>query len=124
MLGLSSGANLALEAAAGGLEIEMLALWEQPYALGGWPRPPEELAHTFAYDTLLLGAGTLPAAQAAAVRAPTLVMEGAESFPFMRGIAGALAGLIPGAQARVLKGQGHNVDPDDLVPVLGEFFAD
>jgi pimeloyl-ACP methyl ester carboxylesterase len=171
VLGLSSGANLALEAAASGLPIEKLALWEPPYALGGRPLPPQELAkmyegmiaagrpgdviefymkevvgvppevvaqarkepswqeqealaHTFVYDTLLLGNGTLPAERAATVRTPTLVMEGGASFPFMRGIAGALAVLISGAQARVLEGQGHNVHPDVLVPVLEEFFAD
>ena len=171
VLGLSSGANLALEAAASGLPIEKLALWELPYALGGRPLPPEELAkmyegmvaagrpgdvieffmrevvgvspevvaraqkepswqeqealaHTLAYDTLLLGDGTLPAEQAAIVRVPTLVMEGGETFPFMRGIASALAGLIPGAQACVLEGQGHYVRPEVLAPVLEEFFAD
>jgi pimeloyl-ACP methyl ester carboxylesterase len=87
-------------------------------------RAQEELAHTFAYDTLLLGDGALHAERAAAVRAPTLVLEGGESFPFMRGIAGALADLIPGARARVLEGQGHDVAPDVLAPVLKEFFAD
>ena len=57
-------------------------------------------------------------------RVPTLAMEGGETFPFMRGIASALAGLIPGAQARVLEGQGHYVRPEVLAPVLEEFFAD
>jgi pimeloyl-ACP methyl ester carboxylesterase len=47
VLGLSSGANLALEAAASGLPIEKLALWELPYALGGRPLPPEELAKMY-----------------------------------------------------------------------------
>jgi pimeloyl-ACP methyl ester carboxylesterase len=170
VMGLSSGANLALEAAAEGLHVEKLALWEPPYALGGKPLPPEELAkmyegmvaagrpgdvveffmrevvgvppeavaqaktqpswreqealaHTFAYDTLLLGEGGLPAERASAVRAPTLVMEGSETFPFMRGIAGSLAGLIPGARARVLGGQGHGARSEALAPVLAEFFA-
>ena len=87
-------------------------------------REQEVLAHTFAYDTLLLGDGGLPVERAAAVRAPTLVMEGSETFPFMRGIAGDLAGLIPDAQALVLEGQGHDVRPEVLAPVLEEFFAD
>lgn len=170
VFGLSTGANLALEAAASGLAIEKLALWEPPYALGGRPLPPEDLArrydgmiaagrrgdvieffmievvglppevvaharkepswwdqealaHTFVYDTLLLGEGSLPAERAAAVTAPTLVMEGEASFPFMRGTARALADLIPGARARVLEGQEHNVDPAVLAPVLREFFV-
>lgn len=171
VFGLSSGANLALEAAASGLSVEKLALWEPPYALGGKPLMPgelaemykgmveagrpgdvieffmtevvglspdvvahareepswqeqEALAHTFSYDTLLLGDGSLPAERAAAVTAPTLVMEGEASFQFMRGAAQALADLIPGAQARILEGQRHDVDPDVLAPVLAEFFAD
>jgi pimeloyl-ACP methyl ester carboxylesterase len=83
----------------------------------------EALAHTFAYDTLLLGDGALPAERAAAVRAPTLVLEGSETFPFMRGIAASLAGLVPGARSRVLEGQGHDARPEALAPALGEFFA-
>lgn len=86
-------------------------------------RDQEALAHTLAYDTLLLGDGSLPAGRAAAIAAPTLVMKGGETFPFMRGIAGALAGLIPGAQARVLEGQGHDADSDVLTPVLKDFFG-
>ena len=170
VFGLSSGANLALEAAASGLDIAKLALWEPPFALGGIPLPPEELAkrynemitagrrddvieffmakvvglppkviahartqpswqdqealaHTFVYDTLLLGEGSLPAGRAAAVKVPTLVIEGGESFPFMRGTARALAGLIPDAQAHILEGQEHNVDSAVLAPVLRGFFT-
>jgi pimeloyl-ACP methyl ester carboxylesterase len=44
VFGLSSGANLALEAAASGLAIAKLALWEPPYALlGKCPLPPDAL---------------------------------------------------------------------------------
>ena len=49
-------------------------------------------------------------------------MEGGASFPFMRGTARALAALIPGARARVLEGQEHNVAPDVLAPVIMKFF--
>jgi pimeloyl-ACP methyl ester carboxylesterase len=40
--GLSSGAILALEAAAAGLAIRKLALFEPPYRVGGSPRLPED----------------------------------------------------------------------------------
>jgi pimeloyl-ACP methyl ester carboxylesterase len=40
--GTSSGAALALEAAAAGLAITRLALWEPPYIPEGVPRPPED----------------------------------------------------------------------------------
>jgi pimeloyl-ACP methyl ester carboxylesterase len=58
------------------------------------------------------------------VVAPTLVLAGGESFPFMRETARALAEAIPDARSRVLEGQTHAVAPEVLSPVLGEFFGD
>jgi hypothetical protein len=55
----------------------------------------EALAHTLVYDIILLGDGSLPLERAAAVKAPTLVLEGGASFPFMRGTAKALADTSP-----------------------------
>jgi pimeloyl-ACP methyl ester carboxylesterase len=171
VFGLSSGANLALQAAADGLAIVRLALWEPPFALvGESPLPPdalverygemvaagrrgevvehfmekvvglppevvaqarkspfwheqEALAHTLVYDTILLGDGSLPVERAAAVKASTLVLEGGESFPFMRGSAWALADFIQDAQWCVLEGQTHEVAPEVIAPVLEEFFV-
>lgn len=167
--GTSSGAALALEAAASGLPIGKLALWEPPYVLDESRRPPtdqaerydemisagrrgdaveyfmtkvvglppefvaearnapfwqaqEALAHTLAYDATVMGDYSLPAERAAAVTAPTLVMAGGASFPFMRETAQALTDFIPAGQHRVLEGQEHNVDPAVLAPVLTEFF--
>ena len=40
--GTSSGAALALDAAASGLPIDKLALWEPPFIPEGFPRPPED----------------------------------------------------------------------------------
>ncbi len=86
-------------------------------------RDQETLAHTFVYDPILLGDGSLPVERAAAVTAPTLVIEGGASFPFMRGTARALADVIPDARPRTLYDQEHNVDPAVLAPVLMEFFV-
>jgi len=48
VFGLSSGANLALEAAADGLAIVRLALWEPPFALvGESPLPPDALVERY-----------------------------------------------------------------------------
>jgi pimeloyl-ACP methyl ester carboxylesterase len=47
LYGTSSGAALALEAAATGLDITKLALWEPPYIPDGMPRPPADTAETF-----------------------------------------------------------------------------
>jgi pimeloyl-ACP methyl ester carboxylesterase len=52
--GTSSGAALTLEAAASGLAITKLALWEPPYILEGRPRPPADTARTY---TELVSAG-------------------------------------------------------------------
>ncbi|HEX7246490.1 MAG TPA: alpha/beta hydrolase [Actinomycetota bacterium] len=54
LYGTSSGAALALEAAAAGLDITKLALWEPPYIPEGTPRPPADTARTF---TELVDAG-------------------------------------------------------------------
>jgi pimeloyl-ACP methyl ester carboxylesterase len=168
--GTSSGGALALEAAASGLAITKLALWEPPFSLDESSRPPQDqverynemisagrrgdaveyfmtkvvglssefvahaknapfwqaqeaLAHTLAYDATIMGDYSLPVERVASVTAPTLVMAGGESFPFMRETAQALADVIPDAQRRILEGQEHNVDPSALAPVLVEFFT-
>lgn len=167
--GTSSGGALALEAAASGLALTKLALWEVPFSLDEDSRPPadlverydemisagrrgdaveyfmtkvvglppefvahaqtqpfweaqEALAHTLAYDAAVMGDYSLPVERAASVVAPTLVIAGGASFPFMRETARALAEVIPDAQHRTLEGQEHDVDPAVLAPVLVEFF--
>jgi pimeloyl-ACP methyl ester carboxylesterase len=167
---VSSGAALALEAAANGLAIDKLALWEPPFDADEDRRPPRDLAeryeamiaegrrgdvieyfmanvvglpsefvahaktqpfwrrqeamaHTFVYDTIVMGDGSLPVDRAAAVAAPTLALAGAESFPFMRETAQKLADVMPDARARILEDQTHAVAPAVLAPVLGEFFG-
>lgn len=52
--GTSSGAALALEAAASGLAITKLALWEPSYIVEGRPRPPTDTARIY---TELVAAG-------------------------------------------------------------------
>jgi pimeloyl-ACP methyl ester carboxylesterase len=167
--GTSSGGALALEAAASGLTITKLALWEPPFFLDEGSRPPadqvkrydemiaagrrgdaveffmakvvglppefvaharnapfweaqEALAHTLAYDATIMGDHSLPTERAVTVAAPTLVISGGASFPFMRETARALADTLPDAQSRILEGQEHNVDPAVLATVLMEFF--
>ena len=168
LYGTSSGAALALDAAAAGLPITKLALWEPPFILDESRRPPadqverydemiaegrrgdaveyfmsnvvgmpaefvadartqpwwsaqEALAHTLAYDAVVMGDYSLPAERAASVKAPALVIAGGASFPWMRETAQALADALPDGRIRVLEGQGHNVDPAVLAPALIEF---
>jgi len=54
LYGTSSGAALALEAAASGVPVDRLALWEPPYIPEGVPRPPADTAKTY---TELVDAG-------------------------------------------------------------------
>jgi pimeloyl-ACP methyl ester carboxylesterase len=171
VFGYSSGAILALRAAAGGLAITKLALYEPPYLVDdGQPGAPvdhvarlaglvaagrrgdaveyyqsrvvglpeevvarlrhapfrpalEAMAHTLVYDATLLGDRSLPTGLAASVTAPTLVLAGGASFPFMRATAQALADALPRGQARILEGQTHDLVPSVLGPVLDAFLA-
>jgi pimeloyl-ACP methyl ester carboxylesterase len=171
LYGTSSGAVLALHAAASGLPITKLAMWEPPFVLDESARPPadqvarydemiaagrrgdaveyfmtkvvglpvefvaearsapwwasqEALAHTLAYDAIVMGDYSLPTERAASVKAPTLVIAGGADMPWMRDSARALADALPDGRIRTLDGQGHNVDPAVLAPALAEFFED
>jgi pimeloyl-ACP methyl ester carboxylesterase len=163
VFGYSSGATLALRAAAHGLAISQLALYDPPptgakagqlapkltelIAAGrrgeavelfqteavGIPaaivaqmrsapfRPAlEEIAHTLVYESLILS--LLPDERIASVRAPTLVIDGENSPELVRQAAQSLARALPNAQYRTLKGQGHDLVPDAVAPLLEEFF--
>ena len=88
-----------------------------------WPMF-EAVAPTLAYDAAAMGDDrTVPARRASGVTAPTLVMNGDASFPFMYDAAAAIAKAVPHAQHQVLKGQRHDVSPEAIAPVLTEFFA-
>ena len=170
LYGTSSGAALALEAAAHGVQVKKLALWEPPYSVDPNLRPPsdqveryneflaagrrgdaveyfmtkvvglppefvaeartqpwwaaqEALAHTLPYDAIIMSDYSLPTERAASVSVPTLVVAGGSDMPWMRETANALADALPNGRARLLDGQGHNVDPAVLAPVLADFFS-
>src|SRR6266852_9657277 len=159
VFGYSSGAILALRAAAHGLALSQLALYDPPptgakagqlapqltelIAAGrrgdavelfqteavGIPaaivaqmrnapfRPAlEKMAHTLVYESTILK--TLPTGLTASVQVPTLVVDGAESPEVMRHAAQSLAEALPSGQYRTLKGQGHDIVPEVLGPVL------
>ncbi|MEV7042106.1 alpha/beta hydrolase [Amycolatopsis sp. NPDC051061] len=83
----------------------------------------ESVAHTLVYDSALMGDGSVSADRWAGVRVPVLVSDGGASGPVMHNAAKALAGVLADARERTLEGQGHDVAPDVLAPVLEEFFA-
>ncbi|MEV8363664.1 alpha/beta fold hydrolase [Streptomyces niveus] len=103
-----------------------------PAAEEGEIQPPswadmEKIAHTLAYDGLVMGdtmsGKPLPAGLWSGVSAPVLVVGGGESEAFMRAGAESAAGLLAGGEYRELPGQGHQFDPPALAPVLREFLA-
>jgi pimeloyl-ACP methyl ester carboxylesterase len=83
----------------------------------------EKIAHTLAYDGRVMGDYSIPVERAATIATPALIVAGGADFPFMRDTAQRLADALPNGQVRFLDGQGHNVDPAALVPILKEFFA-
>jgi len=87
----------------------------------------KSVAHTLVYDTLIVQDNQrgrpLPAARWASVTAPTLVVVGGESPPWMRNASHALADVLPNATHHALEGETHMVRPTALAPVLVEFFA-
>ncbi len=87
-----------------------------------WWAATEALAHTLAYDARIMGDYTIPTDRAASVKVPTIVIAGGADFPWMRQTAQALADALPDGEIRILEGQGHDVDPAVLAPVLKEFF--
>jgi pimeloyl-ACP methyl ester carboxylesterase len=89
-----------------------------------WPAL-EAIAPTLAYDhTGILGPDlAVPAARAARVPTPTLVMYGGAGAPFMRETAETLSRALPDARLRGLDAQTHDVNPDALAPLLADFFA-
>jgi pimeloyl-ACP methyl ester carboxylesterase len=68
-----------------------------------------------------MGDFTVPARRLAGIKVPTLVMHGSKTDARLKRAAGAVAGAIPGAHARTLDGQTHNVGPAVLAPVAMEF---
>lgn len=94
----------------------------------------EALAHTVAYDGLLM-ADTLrgnPSSLGkwASITAPTLVMDGTvfvgspERHGYLRAGANELARILPHAQRRTFEGQDHNPDNNVLALALKEFFLE
>jgi pimeloyl-ACP methyl ester carboxylesterase len=165
VFGHSSGAALALEAAARAVPVRKLAVYEPPYTTGptdeladqfaalaasgregeaaerwltmmGTPAPVLEqmkagpywarmcgFAHTLPYEIRLCNNGVMPRDRLASITVPTLALAGGASDRWAGEVAQAIAATIPGADHRVLEGQGHGAADDAIVPILTEFFA-
>ncbi|MFF8281373.1 alpha/beta fold hydrolase [Streptomyces albus] len=98
-----------------------------PQAVEGARRSPswegmKRIAHTLVYDTTLLGDASLPVDTLAAVDVPVLVVSSRESTPALREAARVTAEALPRGVHRELPGAFHQVPPEQLAPVMREFF--
>jgi pimeloyl-ACP methyl ester carboxylesterase len=103
------------------------AIGTPPQVLEDMKQAPEwagmsKMDFTLAYDYAVLGNGAVPDT-CKQITAPTLVMNGEKSLPFMGSTAERIAELVPNAQRRILKGQTHGAAPDVVAPLLTEFFG-
>jgi pimeloyl-ACP methyl ester carboxylesterase len=91
-----------------------------------WFAGLEAIIHTAVYDATItesrMVGQPLPAGMFANVTMPTLVIEGADSPPFMHHTADALVERLPDARKHTFTGFGHNAPPEVLAPVLIDFF--
>ncbi|MGX9229742.1 alpha/beta fold hydrolase [Streptomyces albus] len=83
----------------------------------------KRIAHTLVYDTTLLGDASLPVETLAAVDVPVLVVSSRESTPALREAARVTAEALPRGVHRELPGAFHQVPPEQLAPVMREFFV-
>jgi pimeloyl-ACP methyl ester carboxylesterase len=101
-----------------------------PEALTGFRQSPgfpafAAVGHTIAYDFRIIAeasAGGFPERWQAATM-PILIIDGDQSFGFMRAGADAVAAALPNARRLTLAGQSHDVDIAVLVPVIRDFLA-
>lgn len=102
-----------------GIPVEVVAatkagpMWQHIASLG------LSLRHDFAVFNEEM---SIPEDQARMVRAPTLIMAGDESYPFMTRTAAYLANLIKGSTLLILPGQSHNPEAGILATHIKEFF--
>ncbi|MDB4954948.1 MAG: alpha/beta hydrolase fold protein [Myxococcales bacterium] len=99
-----------------------------PPVVAGMKRAPmwrglEALAHTLSYDVQLTAGAPALIDRASSIRAPTLVMDGSASPPWMHEGTRALAAAVPAGHHRTLDGQTHDVDPAVLATALQQFLA-
>jgi pimeloyl-ACP methyl ester carboxylesterase len=115
-------------ATGGAVEFFMTNVGVPAEAIAGMQASPawpvfEAIAPTLGYDDQVLGDGRVPRDDTAAVKVPTLVLDGGASPASLRDAAAALAAAIPQAEHRTLPEQTHDVAPDSLAPELIRFFG-
>ncbi len=92
-----------------------------------WPKMTA-IAHTLSYDNAVLalakGSRQPIPDRWTAVTVPTLAVAGGKSPEWMQRGMMTLAGVLPNAQFRLLKGETHNIKPKAHAPLLTEFLSE
>jgi pimeloyl-ACP methyl ester carboxylesterase len=116
---------------------DALAYWmaniarETPESMAQWRDTPvwralASMVHTTVYDVAItagyMSGAPLPTGAWPKATMPTLVMTGELSPAWMLRAADAVAELLPDARRHAFAGVGHGVPPDQVAPVLLEFF--
>ena len=83
----------------------------------------ETIAHTLAYESILIGDLRLPPDLLPAISSPTLVITGEHSPPALRAAAHAVADGLAHGRLVVLDGQSHDISPEETAAVMTEFLA-
>ncbi|HMK03471.1 MAG TPA: alpha/beta hydrolase [Ferruginibacter sp.] len=109
------------------ISFHFAAIGTPPEALEKLRRSPEwplmeSVEPTLAYDYAILDDGAIPVDAAKKIAMPALVMSGEKSVDVMGEAAKKLAGIMPDAQWKTLKGQAHQPSPEILATALKEFF--
>ena len=84
-------------------------------------RKLKAVAPSLPYDCAIMGSFAIPAALAASVKVPTLVIAGTKTWPVLLDAAKAIAAAIPEARHETLPGQTHNVSAGAIAPLLEAF---
>lgn len=87
-----------------------------------WPWM-EAIAPTLAYDQAICGDQNLSVEALARVSIPSFVLSGDATFPGLAEAAKALAALLPGGIWRNIAGEGHDLSPEALAPVIRELLS-
>lgn len=87
-----------------------------------WPAF-DAMAHTLAYDAIVMGDSAVPEDLLARVPVPTIAFASSASPDWLRGGARAAGKLVPGAEYRQVDGVFHDAPPEVVGPILTEFFA-
>ena len=124
-------AELARQGKAAQMMSAFMGAFMSPEDLAGFEQSPAWPAYasvglTLEYDYRILAEarqGNSPPERWSRITAPTLVLDGDQSFPFMKAGADWVANGLPGAQRRTLPGQAHGYDPAVMAPVIVEFLG-